>query len=397
MSVEVIDFGCRLNLAEGATLARGLADQDDLIVVNSCAVTAEAERQARAAIRRAAKRRPGARIVVTGCAVATDARLAAMPEIATVLADKHDLSQFRRPVEGAGVTEDARATPALSGPDHARLFVEVQNGCDHDCTFCVTTLARGAARSLDPQNIVAAIAAAVAAGQREVVLTGVDLTSYRPSLGALAARILRNVPTLPRLRLSSLDPAEIDDALFDLIAHEPRVMPHVHLSLQSGDAMILKRMKRRHSPEQAARLVERLKAARPHIAIGADLIAGFPTETPEMHANSLAALDACDIVHAHVFPYSPRPGTAAARMPQVAPALARARAAALRAAATARRDRWLASLIGSTQEIFVELSGLTGHAPNFAKVELTAPALPRSIMAVRITGVANGILTGVAT
>ena len=385
MTVEVIDFGCRLNLAEGATLARALADRDDLIVVNSCAVTAEAERQARSAIRRAAKRRPGARIVVTGCAVATDARLAAMPEVSELVRNEDKASVF-----------PFAAGPATSGPDHARLFVEVQNGCDHDCTFCITTLARGPARSLDARAIVAAIAAAVDAGQREVVLTGVDLTSYRPALGQLVATILREVPALPRLRLSSLDPAEIDDALFDLIAHEPRMMPHVHLSLQSGDATILKRMKRRHSPGDAARLVERLKAARPDIAIGADLIAGFPTETPDMHANSLAALDACDIVHAHVFPYSPRTGTAAARMPQVAPAVAKARAAELRVAATKRRDRWLASLVGSTQEVLVELSGLTGHAPNFARVELTSPAPPRSIITVRVTGVANGTLVGMA-
>ena len=266
MSVEVIDFGCRLNLAEGASIARDFAVGRDLIVINSCAVTAEAERQARQAVRRAARRRPDARIIVTGCAVTTDGdRLRAMPEVAAVI-DKAAL----------------RGTaPAVSGPAHARAFIEVQNGCDHDCTFCVTTLARGASRSLDAAAIIAAVRAAVDRGHVEVVLTGVDVTSYRPSLAALVAAILRAVPALPRLRLSSLDPAEVDEALFDLIVGKARIMPHVHLSLQSGDALVLKRMKRRHGPAQAIDLVARLKAARPGIAIGADLIAGFrPKPTP---------------------------------------------------------------------------------------------------------------------
>ena len=421
MTLEVIDFGCRLNLAEGATLARDLAGENDLIVVNSCAVTAEASRQARQAIRRAALRRPGARIVVTGCGAETEwATYAAMPEVAGVIgaSDKRDVGaylQIRHPsaswdpmsVEGGSCTSGVPASagmtilhprnaPAVSGPAHARAFVEVQNGCDHDCTFCVTTLARGPARSLDSGAIVAAVNEAVARGHREVVLTGVDVTSYEPSLARLVHAILDRVPALPRLRLSSLDPGAIDDALFDVLAHEPRIMPHVHLSLQSGNDLILKRMKRRHGRDQTIALVERLRAARPGIAVGADLIAGFPTEDDAMAADSLSILDACAIVHAHVFPYSPRPGTAAARMPQVPPALARVRAGALRVAAADRKRTWLASLIGSTQRVLVERGGVSGHAPNFATVRLARPAVPGTLVDVAITGATDTVVMGQA-
>lgn len=375
MSVEVLDFGCRLNIAEGAAIKARLSSEVPQIVINSCAVTGEAVRQARQAVRRIAREQPGVPIIVTGCAAETDgAMFAAMPQVSRV-ASKHDL-------------RDAR--PAVSGADHARAFIEVQNGCDHDCTFCVTTLARGESRSLAMTDIVDAVAAAVARGQQEVVLTGVDLTSYRPSLAGLVAEILRQVPALPRLRLSSLDPAEVDAPLFALLADEPRVMPHVHLSLQSGDGLILKRMKRRHTPEQAIDLVRRLKAARPEIAITADLIAGFPTETEEMHQNSLTVLDACDIVHAHVFPYSPRPGTAAARMPQVPQAVARARAAALRAVSTSRHLVWLSSLVGHDLDVLVERNGISGHAPNFAPARFAEDQRPGTIVAARATGVENG-------
>lgn len=380
MSVEVIDFGCRLNLAEGAAMQARLAGGSPQVIVNSCAVTGEAVRQARQAVRRIARERPGVPIIVTGCAAETDkARFAAMPEV-TRVASKHDLRDPK---------------PAVSGSGHARAFVEIQNGCDHDCTFCVTTLARGESRSLDMAAIVAAVAAAVERGHREVVLTGVDLTSYRPSLGGLVAEILRRVPALPRLRLSSLDPAEVDAPLFALLADEPRVMPHVHLSLQSGDAMVLKRMKRRHTPEQAIDLVRRLNAARPEITVTADLIAGFPTETEDMHQNSLAILDACDIVSAHVFPYSPRPGTAAARMPQVAPAIARRRAAELRTRAGERQALWLEAQIGSHQEVLVERNGVSGHAPNFATVRFADPQQPGAIVTARMTGTDSTALTAV--
>lgn len=369
MIVEVIDFGCRLNLAEGAAIARHLLGQKPQIVINSCAVTSEAVRQARQAVRRATRERPGVPIIVTGCAAETDrAAFAAMPGVSRVVA-KAELRD---------------AMPAVSGDGHARAFVEVQNGCDHDCTFCVTTLARGASRSLDPSAIVDAVAQAVGEGKREAILTGVDLTSYRPSLGGLVRAILDGVPRLARLRLSSLDPAEVDAPLFDLLAFEPRVMPHVHLSLQSGDAMVLKRMKRRHTPAQAIGLVERLKKARPEIAVGADLIAGFPTETAAMHANSVAILDACDIVQAHIFPYSPRPGTAAARMPQVGVEVARARAKELRDMAEARRAAWLAMLVGSEQDVLVERNGRAGLTPHNARVVFSDEARPGAIYRTRI-------------
>ncbi len=383
MSVEVISFGCRLNLAEGETLRERLADEDDLIVINSCAVTAEAERQARQAIRRAAKRRPKARIFATGCAAEISAeQFLAMPEISGLLSKR------------------AEQVPAVSGASHARAFIEVQNGCDHDCTFCVTTLARGASRSIPADAVIDAVRTAVDRGQHEIILTGVDLTSYAGgiTLGELVERILRDVPALPRLRLSSLDCIEIDPVLEALLVGEARLMPHVHLSLQHGDDLILKRMKRRHSRADAVGLVARLKSKRPEIAIGADIIAGFPTETEAMFANSLSLLDDCDIVFAHVFPYSPRPGTAAARMPQLPRAIVRERAKRLRSAAEARKARWLSSLVGSTQRTLIELDGRTGHASNFAGVALEAPLPPGNMRGhmidLRITGSDGAILTG---
>jgi threonylcarbamoyladenosine tRNA methylthiotransferase MtaB len=379
MTIEVLDFGCRLNIAEGAAIRTRLHGGAPHVVINSCSVTGEAVRQARQAVRRSARARPGVPITVTGCAAITDRpAFEAMPEVSHVV-PKEMLRGNR---------------PAVSDEGHARTFVEVQNGCDHDCTFCVTTIARGASRSFDIDVVVETIARAVGLGQQEVVLTGVDLTSYRPSLAKLVSAILRRVPALPRLRLSSLDPAKIDDALFDLIAHEPRIMPHVHLSLQSGDPMILKRMKRRHTRRQAIELVERLKVVRPEIAVGADLIAGFPTEIAEMHANSLSIIAECDIVFGHIFPYSPRPGTPAASMPQVAPAVAKARAAELRAANARRRAMWQASLIGTTQQVLVERSGKRGHAANFAMVDLSAARASGSIVEVRITASNGETLTG---
>jgi len=363
LSVEVINFGCRLNLAEGEAIRERMAGEDDLIVINSCAVTSEAERQARQAIRRAAKRRPDARIVVTGCAAETNAgAFSAMPEVSALLGNREKRGTL--------------VVPAVSGADHARAFIEVQNGCGHRCTFCIIPFGRGESRSIPAGAVIDAVQAAVDRGQQEIILTGVDLTSYgpdlpgSPTLGSLVDRILKHVPALPRLRLSSLDSIEIDPHLEDIIVSEPRVMPHVHLSLQSGDDMILKRMKRRHSRAQAVALVERLKCRRPDIAIGADIIAGFPTEDEAMFANSLKLLDDCDIVFGHIFPFSPRPGTPAARMPQVERTLVRERAERLRAAAAEKKARWLASLVGSRQDVLVELDGQTGHAPNFAAVTL---------------------------
>ncbi|MBU6252427.1 MAG: tRNA (N(6)-L-threonylcarbamoyladenosine(37)-C(2))-methylthiotransferase MtaB [Alphaproteobacteria bacterium] len=408
--VEVVNFGCRLNIAEGEAIREAASGVDDtgpeLIIINSCAVTAEAERQARQTIRRLKRDRPEARIIVTGCAAETSAAsFAQMAEVEGVVpnAEKRKPMSFGLPFDGANALR-----PAVSGADHARAFIEVQNGCDHDCTFCVTTLARGASRSVPAGAVIDAVQAAMDRGQREVILTGVDLTSYgadlpgTPNLGQLVDRILRHVPQLERLRLSSMDSIEIDDRLFDLITQEPRMMPHVHLSLQSGDDMILKRMKRRHLRADAIRLVERLKTARPEIAIGADIIAGFPTEDEAMFANSLDLLSACDVVFGHIFPYSPRPGTAAARMPQLGRDVARARAEILRANVAARKAKWLSGLVGTQQRVLVELDGKSGHAENHARVEIIggrdfrydADALKGRVMTVTITASTGDHLIG---
>ena len=399
MSVEVINFGCRLNIAEGEAIRAATAGIDDLIVINSCAVTAEATRQARQAVRRAAKRRPDARIIVTGCAAEVDpAMFAGMAEV--VGNRVKGLASSYNSLRANGISK-----PAISGADHARAFIEVQNGCDHRCTFCIIPYGRGESRSIPAGLVIDAVKQAVDRGQQEVILTGVDLTSYgpdlpgSPTLGMLVERILTYVPALKRLRLSSMDSVEIDDRLFDLITGEPRIMPHVHLSLQSGDDMILKRMKRRHSRIQAVELVERLKAKRPALAIGADIIAGFPTEDEAMFANSLALLDDCDIVLGHIFPYSPREGTPAARMPQIERATIKARAEQLRERTQVRKAVWLNSMIGSTQRTLIELDHQNGHTENFASVRLETP-LPASnmrgtIIDVRITASDGNILTGI--
>ena len=395
-------MGCRLNLAEGESIRTLLAGRDT-IVVNSCAVTNEAVKQTRQAIRRARRERPEAELVVTGCAAQIDpAGFAAMPEVNRVIGNAEKLAPGAWATPEKVLVQDIMAVRetaphlAASFSTHARAFVEVQNGCDHRCTFCAIPYGRGNSRSV-PAGAVIDRVAALARNHAEIVLTGVDLTSYgpdlpgAPSLGQLVERILHHVPQLQRLRLSSLDGVEIDDRLFALLTQEPRIQPHVHLSLQAGDDMVLKRMKRRHSRAESVALVERLKAARPEIAIGADLIAGFPTEEDAMFANSLALLDDCDVVHPHIFPYSPRAGTPAARMPQVAPAVAKARAAHLRQAAAARRSRWLQSLIGSTQQVLVERPGDRGHAGNFAEIRL-APAQVGEIVTVTIKAIEDGKL-----
>jgi threonylcarbamoyladenosine tRNA methylthiotransferase MtaB len=409
---ELITLGCRLNIAESEAMRAAAVDADDLIIVNSCAVTAEAVKQARKAIRQAAKRRPDARIVVTGCAAQTDpASFAAMPEVARVIgnADKArpELFAFDRGdradvhVSDIMAVRDTAPHMAAAFAAHARAFVEVQNGCDHRCTFCVIPYGRGNSRSVPAGLVIDRIRALVDDGHGEVVLTGVDLTSYgpdlpgSPTLGQLVERILTHVPGLRRLRLSSLDSIEIDDRLFELLTGEARIMPHIHLSLQAGDDMILKRMKRRHSRAQAVAMVERLKAARPDIAIGADLIAGFPTEDEVMAANSAALIDDCDIVFGHIFPYSPRAGTPAARMPQLDRATIRRRAAELRARAEARRTRWLGALVGTRQAVLAERGG-AGHAPNFARVRFDGAAPPPGTIADSIiTGLDEDGLTGI--
>ncbi|WP_294329758.1 tRNA (N(6)-L-threonylcarbamoyladenosine(37)-C(2))-methylthiotransferase MtaB [uncultured Sphingomonas sp.] len=399
----ILNMGCRLNLAEGESI-RALLGERDAIVVNSCAVTNEAVKQTRQAIRRARRDRPGAELVVTGCAAQMDpAAFAAMPEVDRVIGNAEKLlpeawaSEAKVQVQDILAVRETAPHLAASFSTHARAFVEVQNGCDHRCTFCAIPYGRGNSRSVPAGAVIDRIAM-LAEAHGEVVLTGVDLTSYghdlpgAPALGSLVERILKHVPRLQRLRLSSLDGIEVDDRLFALLTQEPRVMPHVHLSLQAGDDLILKRMKRRHSRAQSVALAERLRVARPEIAIGADLIAGFPTEDDRMFENTRALIADCGVVHAHIFPYSPRAGTPAARMPQVAPATVRDRAARLRAAAAEQRANWLESLVGSRQQVLVERPGDRGHAGNFAEVRLTAPRQTGETVNVTIARVEDGTL-----
>lgn len=404
---QIISLGCRLNIAESEAI-RPLVAGRDLVVINSCAVTHGAVAETRKAIRRARADRPLAELVVTGCAAQIDpAGFAAMREVDRVLGNAEKLSAHAWDNADRVVVGDiarVRATAPHLAPAfaaHARAFVEVQNGCDHRCTFCVIPFGRGNSRSVPAGAVIERIAALVEAGHREIVLTGVDLTSYgpdlpgAPSLGQLVERILTHVPALQRLRLSSLDGIEIDDRLFTMLTQEPRVMPHVHLSLQAGNDLMLKRMKRRHSRAQSIALVDRLKTARPDIAIGADLIAGFPTEDDAMFADTLALIDACDVVHAHIFPYSERAGTPAARMPRVPVALRKHRAAMLRAAAARRRAAWLTSLVGTVQEVLVERPGDRGHAPGFAEVHFE-PQPIGTVQAIRIVASDGATLHGAA-
>jgi threonylcarbamoyladenosine tRNA methylthiotransferase MtaB len=388
--VEVVNFGCRLNIAEGEAIrdAAMRAGARDTIVFNSCAVTDEAVRQARQAVRRSLRERPEATVVVTGCAAELEAERFAALGARVVANDAKGFVESYRDEESGHPSTRPRPfyTPALSGPDHARAFLGVQTGCSHSCTFCATVMARGAARSATIAAVTESARTALSRGQREIILTGVDLASYGDDSGTTLAALVEALLALPidRLRLSSLDPDRIDDALFALLTQERRIMPHVHLSLQAGDDMVLKRMKRRHSRADAVAVVGRLKAARGDIAIGADLIAGFPTEDDQMFANTLALIDDLDIVFGHIFPYSPRAGTAAARMPQVGRAVSRARAAVLREANTRRRHAWLDAQTGTAALMLVERDGRTGHAENFAALELAAPASPGRIIPVRM-------------
>ena len=366
MTVETITLGCRLNFAEAHTIARSAPPDEDWVVVNSCAVTNEAVRQTRQAIRRAHRLRPSARILVTGCAAELDPQtFANMPGVARTLGNGRKLNAF--------LSSGVMPPVAVGLVAKVKSFVAVQTGCDHRCTFCSIWQARGPSLSLPFEAVRDAVSREIDRGAREIVLTGVDITDYEGGLGSLCQRLLAAEPRLERLRLSSLDSIEIDDALHELIAGEPRLMPHFHLSLQAGDDMILKRMKRRHGRTDAVRTVERIKAARPHATIGADLIAGFPTETEEMALNTLRLLDDCDVVAAHIFPFSPRPNTPASRMPQVERETVKARAARLRDAAAERRSRWLEGLIGKDEPVLVEGEN-KGHTDNFAPVAIEGAA-----------------------
>ncbi len=414
-SVEVVTFGCRLNAYESEAIrARAAKDGlSDAVVFNTCAVTGEAVRQARQAIRKARRERPGARMIVTGCAAQIDpAAFAAMPEVDLVLGNAHKAAPgaYAGDIGGFGESRvkvndifsvketahhmvDDRAT--VNFGDRARAYVEVQNGCDHRCTFCVIPYGRGNSRSAGAGEVVEQIRRLTAQGYQEVVLTGVDITSWgqdlpgAPTLGQLVARILKLVPELPRLRLSSIDAAEIDADLMRVIAEDERLQPHLHLSLQAGDDMILKRMKRRHSRADSLRLIERVRTVRPETAFGADLIAGFPTETDEMFDNTLSLVEEAGLAYLHVFPFSPRPGTPAAKMPQLHRAVVKARAERLRAAGDTALRRHLEARIGRTVHGLVEREGLA-RAEDFTEVAFEsglgglAPA--GSIVPLTVTG-----------
>ena len=404
MTVDILTFGCRLTTYESEVM-RGLSTAvTDTVIVNTCAVTAEAERQARQAIRKVARERPGVRIVVTGCAAQIDpASWAALPNVDRVLGNDDKLKpESWLPGAGSAVSDImvARETAAhlvTEFASRARAFVQVQQGCDHRCTFCIIPFGRGPNRSVPIGAIADQVRTLVAGGYQEVVLTGVDVASYgpdlpgAPSLGQMIRRLLLAVPELPRLRLSSIDPAAIDDDLWRLIAEEPRLMPHLHLSLQAGSDMILKRMRRRHSRAEALAVVRRARDLRPGIGLGADLIAGFPTETDALFAETLAFVQEAALPYLHVFPYSERPGTPASRMPAVPKPVRKDRAAVLRAAGSAEAGRFFAQQIGRTVSLLTEAER-SGHTEHFAPVRLAVASAPGRLIQVRVTGATDDAL-----
>jgi threonylcarbamoyladenosine tRNA methylthiotransferase MtaB len=415
MSVEVVTFGCRLNTYESEVMRRHAVDAGlgGAVVVNTCAVTAEAVRQARQAIRRIRRDKPQARIVVTGCAAQTEPEaFAAMPEVDRVIgnAEKLEGEAWRglsaalaaAPAFGLDAEEKVSVNDIMAAREtamhlidgiegRARAFVQVQNGCDHRCTFCIIPFGRGPSRSAPMGAVVAQVRKLVEAGCNEVVLTGVDITSYgaalpgAPTLGKLVKQILKHVPELPRLRLSSIDSVEADRDLLDAIAGEPRLMPHLHLSLQAGDDMILKRMKRRHSRADAIRFCEEARRLRPDMAFGADVIAGFPTETEAMFARSLDLVEDCGLTHLHVFPFSPRPGTPAARMPQVPRPVVKERARRLREKGAEAFRRHLAEQVGTVRSALVEAEG-RGRTEHFTPVRIAPSAPAGAILPLTIAG-----------
>lgn len=403
---RVVNFGCRLNAAEAATIEALLvqAGDADTLVVNTCAVTQEAERDALAAIRRLRRENPAARIVVTGCAVQLDPnRYEALGEVDAVVGNRDKLDPATWAARTSSVSDIMAGQNFVAGDiglaeGRTRAFIEVQQGCDHRCTFCVIPYARGPSRSLATGAVIARVAQAVAAGRREVVLTGVDLTAWgddmpgHPRLGDLCAAILDAVPGLARLRLSSVDPAELDAGIFNLLKQESRFAPFLHLSVQAGDDLILKRMKRRHDRAQVLDTVAKARAARPDIAIAADLIAGFPTESDVAFANTLALVDEAMLSNAHVFAYSTRPGTPAARMRPLAEATVRNRARQLRAAVATARSRYLAGRVGTQAEILVEKSGNDGLDAQGIRVRLDGTHPRGTMVRARIVGHdANGL------
>lgn len=407
MAIEVHTFGCRLNAYESEVMRThaGAAGLTDVIIVNTCTVTAEAERQARQAIRKARREHPEARLVVTGCAAQVrPEHFAAMPEVDVVLGNEDKLKAgvwARLGVEEAAprlILSDIMevketAAHLISGFEaQTRAFVQVQNGCNHRCTFCIIPYGRGNSRSVPMGEIVAQVRLLVARGYKEVVFTGVDVSAYgedlpgQPTLGALVRRTLKAVPELPRLRLSSIDAAEIDSQLWDALAEEPRLMPHLHLSVQAGDDMVLKRMKRRHSRADIVAFAQKAHRLRPDVVLGADIIAGFPTEDEDMFLRTLHLVAEARLTWLHVFPYSPREGTPAAKMPQVPAAVRKARAARLRDAGRTQEQAFLASRIGTPAQVLVEQDGI-GRTEHFAPVKVGSGHLPGSIISTHVSGV----------
>jgi len=403
-SLRIVTLGCRLNAFESEVMRQNAsaAGLTNAAIVNTCAVTGEAVRQAAQTIRRLRREQPRTRIIVTGCAAQIDpGRFGAMPEVDAVIgnAEKLAFGTFQALCTGSServqvndimsVRETAHAMIDGFG-SKARAYVQVQNGCDHRCTFCVIPFGRGPSRSVPAGEVVAQCRRLAEAGYAEVVLTGVDITAYGAdlpgvmSLGRLVRHILRQVPELRRLRLSSIDQIEADVHLLDAVAEEPRLMPHLHLSLQAGDDLILKRMKRRHARGDAIRFCAAVRRLRPDLVFGADLIAGFPTETAAMFANSLELIDSCELTYLHVFPFSARPGTPAARMPQVAPRLVKERAARLRQRGATALAHYLAKQPGRECEIVIERPGL-GRTPSFAQLQLASDARPGAMLRARVT------------
>lgn len=409
-TLQVVTFGCRLNAYESEVM-RGHARSaglEDAIIFNTCAVTKEAERQARQAIRKARRKNPEAKIIVTGCSAQINPQTyAQMAEVDLVIGNDGKLKEeswsaaFQR--EEKVLVNDIMAVTETAGhlvngfEDQSRAFLQVQNGCDHRCTFCIIPYGRGNSRSVPMGGIAEQVRLLVAQGYKEIVLTGVDVTSYgpdlpgKPTLGQMIRRVLALVPELPRLRLSSLDPVEIDEDMWALIAGEPRFMPHLHLSLQAGDDMILKRMKRRHLRADVMAVCEKARDLRPDMAFGADIIAGFPTETEEMFANTLELVERCDITYLHVFPYSEREGTPAAKMPQVPVSVRKERAARLRELGAAQVQRLLKRYVGQEMEILTE-KGRIGRAPNFLPVRLAGTSAPGTLVRVKASGIDGEML-----
>ena len=423
MSVQVLTFGCRLNAFESEVIARDAerAGLTDTIVINSCAVTNEAVAQARQSIRRIKRERPSARIVVTGCAAQTQAGMFAhMAEVDRVVGNDDKMrgdawrsthAAFgRAPAFGIENTEKIAVSDIMAVREMAphlldgfakglpRAFVQVQNGCDHRCTFCIIPYGRGNSRSVPMGAVVDQVRALVERGHVEIVLTGVDLTSYgadlpgAPKLGLLTKQVLRHVPDLKRLRISSIDQVEVDRDLLDVIASDERLMPHLHLSLQSGDDLVLKRMKRRHSRADAIEFCAQVRRLRPDITLGADIIAGFPTETEDMFARSQDLVQACDLTFLHVFPYSPRPGTPAARMPQVHSRVIRERAKRLRATGEAALQRRLAAEVGTVRQVLIE-SPTQGRTEHFVPVAIGGET-PGAVLTMTVAGHDGARLTG---